>query len=402
MARRLAAAFALLLYLLLAVLLFASAWQAPLQRAIGYGPDPELVSWLLRWTPFALSHGLNPFVTDYVDYPTGVNLMWNALLPLPGVLLSPLTLTLGPLIAYNTLVTLGLALSRFSAYIAISRYVRNTVAAFSGGLLYAFSPYMVAQSLGHPHVSVAFIPPLILIVLDEILVRQRRRASIAGAVLGLLGLAQLLLGEELLATEAVVAVLGIVLLYALNRQAVTPRAPHAFRALGIAVATFVLLSAFPLAIQFFGPQQVQGTLQPRGVFVSDLLSFVTPTRLQLLIPPAIIPFSDNLSLYRSEANAYLGIPLIALLVYTAVRFRGSGLVRVVSLLALLLVLLSMGPLLHAGGVETTIPMALLALPLLAFNRVLPGRLMLYAYLTLWTALAFASGQGRHPAGGRSL
>jgi len=69
MAHRLAAAFALLLYLLLAVLLFESAWQAPLQRAIGHGPDPELVGWFLRWTPFALSHGLNPFVTDYVDYP---------------------------------------------------------------------------------------------------------------------------------------------------------------------------------------------------------------------------------------------------------------------------------------------------------------------------------------------
>ena len=39
------------------------------------------------------------------------------------------------------------------------------------GLLYGFSPYMVAQSTRHPHVTLAIFPPLALMLLNEILVR---------------------------------------------------------------------------------------------------------------------------------------------------------------------------------------------------------------------------------------
>src|SRR5207247_281174 len=87
------------------------------------------------------------------------------------------------------------------------------------GLLYGFSPALVAQSLGHPQIAVAIIPPLMLLALDDILVRQHHSFLRSGALLGVLGAAQLLAGEALLAAEAIVAVAGGVLLIAADRAA---------------------------------------------------------------------------------------------------------------------------------------------------------------------------------------
>jgi hypothetical protein len=51
---------------------------------------------MLRWTPFALEHGHNPFVTGHLNAPYGVNLLWNTSLLLPGLLFAPVTRTFGP------------------------------------------------------------------------------------------------------------------------------------------------------------------------------------------------------------------------------------------------------------------------------------------------------------------
>ncbi len=50
--------------------------------------------------------------------------------------------------------------------------------------------------------SLAFLVPLMLLALHEILVRQRRSPWLVGAGLGLMAGCQLLIGEELLAMTA--------------------------------------------------------------------------------------------------------------------------------------------------------------------------------------------------------
>jgi hypothetical protein len=342
--------------------------------------------WFLSWVPFAVTHGQNPLVSDYVDYPAGVNLMWNTALPLMGIILSPITRVFGPVLAYNVEETLGLALSAWCAYLAIHRYVGSPIAAAIGGLLYGFSPFMVAHSLGHPHVTVAFIPPLMLLALDEILIRQRRPALSMGLLLGLLAAVQLLLGEELLAIAALTGLLGLLLLIALNRNVVLAHARYAARAFAIAIGLCAGLTAFPLAVQFFGPQRVQGILQEQNLFVSDLLGFVVPTQLQALAPSWAVRTSQQFAGDLAEWTAYLGIPLILLLGYAVIRFWSDKVVRFAALLAALLALLSLGGTLHVGGRVTHIPVAIVAFAFPLFQRALPVRVMLYAFLAAWLAL----------------
>src|SRR5688500_10909910 len=86
---------------------FAPAWSSPTTRTLAGGDgDPAIFIWFLRWIPFALEHGHDLLVAHHLNYPDGVNLMWNTSLVLPGLLLAPLTNRFGPVLTFNVLLVL--------------------------------------------------------------------------------------------------------------------------------------------------------------------------------------------------------------------------------------------------------------------------------------------------------
>src|SRR5712692_1337620 len=172
---RRAAAIALIVYGVLAVALFANTWMHPTTWSIGVNTgDPQQFMWFLSWPMFAISHRDNPLFTNYQFYPSGVNLMWNTSVLLPGLVLSPITRLGGPVLAYNVLVTVSFALSAWTAFMLIRRFVSSQVAAAVGAALYGFSPALTAHALGHPNLTAAFMPPVVLLLLDDIVRVQHR------------------------------------------------------------------------------------------------------------------------------------------------------------------------------------------------------------------------------------
>ena len=155
---------ALVVYALLAVAVLSSTWVDPAQSLIGSPKDPKLFVWYLGWIPHELSQGHNPLFTNYLSYPHGVNLMWNTSIIFPALLLWPVTAMFGPVVAYNVLITAGIALSAWLGFLAARRFIDGPVWCFVAGLIYGFSPALVAQALGHPHASVALFPPIALIL----------------------------------------------------------------------------------------------------------------------------------------------------------------------------------------------------------------------------------------------
>jgi len=365
------AAGALIGYVALAALLFGGAWAHPFTRVIGDGGDSINFAWFLGWSHFALAHHLNPLLSSYIDLPAGANLTWSTAIPLPAALLSPLTGMAGPIFTYNLLVTLGI--------LVIRRYARALPAAAAGGLLYGFSPTMMAHALDHPHVVVAPIPPLILLALDDLLIRHRHPRWLMGTVLGVLAAAQLVTGEEVLASSALLAAIGLGLLAAMHRRdraAVWKATRHIMPALGLAAAIFLALGAYPLWTQFFGPQRPDRVLEPRNEYVSDLFSFVAPTRIQWLAPSWVVAWTQRFHGNLAEWGSYLGAPLIALLAWTAYRSWRSQTVRIVTCLLLVCGLLSLGFTLHISGRTTLVPAALLALLLIPLRRTVPAGFLL--------------------------
>jgi hypothetical protein len=354
----------------LAVWLYAPAWSSPADATIrGGGGDPAIFIFFLRWVPSALEHGRDVLVSYHLNYPDGVNLMWNTSVPLAGLLLAPVTAAGGPVLAYNVLLVAGFALSAWCAYLAIRRFVPGELAAAVGGLVYGFSPAMRSQA-SHPHMSVALLAPLLLLVLHELLVGRSRSPWLAGGVLGVLAGCQLLIGEELLAMTALLGFVLALLLAAGNLRRLRGRMAHPLKGFVTAAVVFAAIAAWPLSVQFTGPQRISGDIQqtPR---MSDLYGFVLPDSQQALAPAATARRVGGLS----GRSAYLGIPLLLVVAAVSLRRWRDAVVRVGLALLLVSALLSLGPVLLVGGHDTglRLPMALVErLPLL--DSLVPPRM----------------------------
>lgn len=360
---------ALLIYFLIAVALFSSTWIDPAGSLIGTPKDPKLFVWYLGWLPHELTQGHNPLFSDYLSYPTGVNLMWNTSMIFPALVLWPVTAAFGPVVAYNLLITAGLALSAWFGFLAARRFIDNPLACFIAGVLYGFSPALIAQALGHPHVVVALFPPIALLLGHEILVRRRMNPVLAGTLAGVAAALQLLTGEELLAMTLLIVLIGSGVLALVHRDQVRQRRAGVAKATGAATVSFALIAGYPLAFQFFGPQVVSGDVQKPDVYVSDLLAFALPSNL--------IHFTGN----TAENDAYIGLPLLALFIAGLVIGRKQGWIQWTGWMTLIVAVLSLGPHLHVNGNVTPVllPWAAVAkLPLM--GSALPARLMVIAWL----------------------
>lgn len=357
--------------------------------------------WFLRWLPHALASHTNPLFTSNLIAPTGVNLMWNTWIPLPALLLSPLTVLAGPVAAFNVAVTLGVALSAWCMYLAASRFVRRRVAAVLAGTAYGFSPFIFDQSYtGHSNMVIAVVPPLMLLVLDTA-VRGRVAARRAGILLGVLMLVQLFITEELLASEAVMVAIAVACLALLHRDQIASRWRHMLGTFGWALAVFVPVAAYPVWFQFFGPLVPRQLVADRNFFVTDLLNIVLPSTIQGVEPSFARDIAAHYAGNSGEWGGYIGVPMLAIVVWTAWRLWDRPLVRLFSGVAGGALLLSLGSTLHVGGVDTHVPLpgAILAhLPVL--DNLLPARFAVY--VALFTALLFGLFIDQLPAGRRGM
>jgi hypothetical protein len=377
------------LYAGLAVAMFRTAWQAPASVAIGYGPDPPFFVWSLGWFPFALTHALDPLVSTYLDYPAGINVMGSTSAPLLGLVLGPVTAGWGPLVAYNLAITASLALSAWCAFLLCCRLVRSRMASAIAGLIYGFSPFMVGHALGHPHLVAAVFPPLLFLTLHDLVTRPQRHPVRTGALLGLMAAAQFYLSEEVLAMEALAVVLAAVVGAALFPAEWRRRLVDCWRPMAIGLAVGAALIALPLGVQFFGAQHVLRAVNPGGFYVSDLLGFIIPTRMEWLLPLAAAQVSDRFTGNPAEWGSYVGVPLLGLSIWVSLREWRRPLIRFVALLGLLLALLSLGPTLHVGGMVTAIPTVVLGLAILLARRQIRVLPVLLALVGSWVALAVA-------------
>jgi hypothetical protein len=385
-----------LTYLALAVLGHLPAFRSLSTMTQCACEDAPQTDWYLGWTPFAVGSGRSPWFSQHLAAPEGVNLMWNTLLPLPGLLAWPVTATAGILASHTLLAVFAFFGSATSMWLVAGRFAPWPWARFAAGLLYGFSPYLVAQGTGHLNLSLVLLPPLVLLLAHEIYVRQRRRAVVTGALLGLVAFAQMMTTLEVLASTLVVSVAGTVVLAVQQRRHLSrERVRHAAVALGTAAGLLTLLAAWPLWVLLNGPRAVLEPVQDASPYAADLLGIVVPTIHQVLGTDATITWGGN----DSENGSYLGLALLVVLVALAWQLRSVAVVRFAAVLGMVAWVLSLGERLHVAGAETDVPLpyALVAhLPVL--HNMAAVRFSLY--VVLCAALVLAVGLDRLHASGR--
>jgi hypothetical protein len=348
--------------------------------------------WFLRWPLYAVQHGLNPFFSTWMNYPKGVNLAINTASPLLGLVSAPLQLTVGTVETYDVLLVVALATSALAMCLALRRWVRSWGAAFVGGLLYGFSPYMIGQGGGHVFLVVLFIPPIVLVLLHEIVVVQSHGAVRDGVLLGILLALQYYISPEVLAMTVVVSSAGVVLLAVARRHDVRERIAHAASAVLLGAVVCGAALAYPLWMSTHGPQHVVGPPHPLSalaLFPGDLLGPILPTSNQLLSPHALSVHGNALvGDNASENGMYLGVPLVVVLSVFAWVYRRRRAILFFEAMVVVALVFALGSQLVVANRHTGVPLPGWILDHLPFLQdILDVRFSLFMQLAAAAALA---------------
>ncbi|MBW0104371.1 hypothetical protein [Pseudonocardia sp. KRD291] len=325
-------------YLLLAALyLLASAGLQ--HRALGsfstvligrVTADADMFAWWLNWLPWAVGHGQNPLLSDYMHYPLGVNALWNTSVPLLAALLSPVTLAAGATAAFNTGVVLGPVVSGLALVWALRPYVRSDglrgwTARGLAGALYAFSPFHLAHAVaGHLNLVWSVLPPVLLLLAHHLFARPVTHPWRLGAVTGLVLVAQLVLYTQALAIGVIFLVVAAVVLAVRWPRRVRPALPGLARAAVACVGAFAVLGAYPLWLILAGPVRPRSAIRNVDATGADLANIVLPTRMTA-IGPAPDGLADELAGHIGEQGGYVGIAMLALILVAVLVVRSSTL-----------------------------------------------------------------------------
>lgn len=298
-------------YLIIALVLWAHVWFGgnPAHLITCNCGDTTEQVWWLEWLPWALTHGHNPLLTNALWARLGgVNALSNTSWFAPAAVLSPITLLFGPVASSNVANLLAPVLSGWAAFALAGRLSQRTTIRIIAGGLYAFSPFVVRNTvLGHIDLTLTAYLPLMMLLGLELLSRDARARRV-GVLLGLLTILQFFTGLEVLAISAVtgaLCALGVVIsrprLVMLARKQLLIAATIGSIIAGVALA-------YPLWFYLAGPRHVQGPFWPMG-----------STKAWRIIDPGPHLFNSNASFSsvgylgaKGPGPAFLGFGLLLL------------------------------------------------------------------------------------------
>ena len=380
---------------LIALVVYLAVWIGteayPLLRHPGTpqlaqgGFDPNFYVWALHWWPYALGHGLNPLHTAQIGAPAGYSLAWVTTIPPLALLLTPVTLTAGPVAAFSLLVVAGVPVSGWGAFILCRRLTGKFWAALAGGAVFAFSAFEINHAYtGQLNLDVSVLLPL----LAYLMVAWRDgaigpRAFVTWAALALTVQAYLFL--ETFAEVTAVLIAGFAVGAALAGREGRPRVARLALLASISYAISLAATApfvwYALAHRppAFTRETVTTSIPVNGLFVPlaghDLgLRWLAGAAGRLLGVPG--------------RDGYLGVPLLVLVFALPLVARASRLARFLLALTILVILGAFGPVLRVDNATPLfhLPWARLwSLPIA--TSAYPSRLMVFAFLAASVAVA---------------
>jgi hypothetical protein len=352
--------------------------------------DPNFYVWCLRWWPYAISHGINPYYTYQIGVPVGHNLAWVTTIGPLALLAWPLTAAAGPVVSFSLLVALTPPLSAWAAFVLCRRLTGRFFPALAGGAVFGFCAYtMNHTTAGQLNVTFTLLLPL----MAYIVVLWRDRVIGPRVFVALLAVTMALQFYLFLETFAdLTAILGIGLLvgYAVAGKAARPQVARLSRLIGLAFAITAVLIAPYIAFALTH-------VPPKFVHVSglDLASLVVPR-----------PGSSTFGLswlgrggapVGEGAEGYVGIPLLLIAVGLAVFAWRSRVTRFLTVMLAVTILASLGPAVYVKSKELVgLPWGRVwMLPIL--RSAFPSRVMVFAFLILavMTALWMAGPRRWH-------
>ena len=184
--RPLARQLSLLLFFLAAGVVVTWPLATYLTGSLPESRDTASYVWGFYWVTRQVTHLSNPWFTTHMAAPVGVQLGFHTLMPLPGLLFTPLTLAFGPSFSYNLMVTLLPGLLCYATYRAARLWLRSATGAVAAGLFFGLSSMLTQQTWYHLNIALGalFLPMALEASVRLRRTPGRRQAIILGLVMG--------------------------------------------------------------------------------------------------------------------------------------------------------------------------------------------------------------------------
>ena len=211
---------------------------------------------------------------------------------------------------------------------------------------------MISQSNSHLHVTAQWLVPILVYCL----IRLTRATSAKSIILTGLGLGvtifgQVLLGEEILFLAALTVLLFSIVYVIRRRDWVRQFAARFAAGAAIAVGVAAVLLAYPLWVQFKGPQHTPNAPFSPAAFYADVATYPLFSPLSI----AGSPGAGRLATSSAEYNSYLGLPILILIVGLIIwRWRAAA-TPAIAVTLFLMTWLSFGPTVTFNGYPTGLP-----------------------------------------------
>ncbi len=375
----------LLAYFAIALVMFFPLFEHFSSSVLGYGGDTYQSMWDLWWVDYSLfTLHASPYFTNYVFYPIGANLITQTMSPLLGIISYPLQLISLPF-ALNSIIVAGIVLAGLSMYLLANYLTNDKYASFIAGLIFAFSPEHIVQSIGHMQwTNIEFIPLTIFFFLLMLKERKLKYAILSSIFF----VFSVFAGD----VEQGIVV-GLVIIFALiyyiafekeeRKKILSKRFVYLF-------AVFVFAS-FVIGSPGFLPMlngishgvlsyvNSQGTLQYNLLYSYTLASFFLPSYLNPIFGsiPGYLQFYSSSVVDLAESDGYIGYSVLALVIFAIFFSLKNKELRKIGLwlfLAVVFAWLSLGPYIRLSGFPTSL------------NGLIPGIYLLYHHIPLLNVL----------------
>lgn len=306
-----------------------------------------------------------PISTHLINHPHGGSLYFidlaNALLSLP------LQMAVGLVASYNLVILFQLTLNAFGAWLLANHLVRSAYAAFVAGLIYGFSPHLLAQA--HNGISetlnAGLLPIYLLFFLKTLHEPPRKNAVFAGIFLFLNTFFNWYYGLFALLFSGLYVVGTWVRQRRFFHRAVLERLGIQGFIYTLGIIPFLMLFRATLssadALVGRDPEFVWQTLLYHNM--TDLLIFFHPGR--FYSPDLKGQFGEDLIIV-----AYLGYSALALAALAVVLFRQRE-VKLWAAITAVFFVFALGPYLYVDGRYVEISNRWIPLPFLLFFKAVP-------------------------------
>ncbi|MEU5965674.1 hypothetical protein ABZ777_31080 [Micromonospora parva] len=355
--------------------------------------DQSQFEWMMAHGARVVTHFAYPFHSNQMNVPDGVNLMANTSVLSISLPMTPITLLFGPRASFLVFLTAGMIATATAWYFVLSRVLIGSGGpAWLGAGFCAFAPAMVSHANGHPNIVSQFVVPLI--IWRTLRLGEPGRWLRNGVLLALVIVWQAFLNLEILLMTAIG--LGVVIgVLAVGRADIRSRARSFLAGLAVAAGVAALLLAYPLYVQFFGPDAYSGLSRLIRGYSSDLASFVAYSRESLA---GNARTAAGLAKNPTEENSFFGWALVVLVIALVWWLRRSIVVLALAALGLLFAVLSLGREVRFNNRGTGVPgpwAALENLPIL--HSVVPTRWALAITPIIGLLLAYGAERARELA-----